>query len=57
MAMANIGAVERLREIRVRPKYGRWIVSERGKMTRVADTIKITKVMIENMKVGEALGS
>ena len=60
MARANIGTVERLRQMRIRPKYGRWIVSETGKVTRVTYTREITKGcknLVIMMKVGEALGS
>jgi hypothetical protein len=48
MAIAMIGAVARSIEIRVRPKYGSRIVNETGYMTRMADRMKNTKVMMEN---------
>jgi hypothetical protein len=48
MAIATIGAVVRLIEIRLEPRYGKRIGNERGYMTKMAERMKITKVTIEN---------
>jgi hypothetical protein len=51
-----IGAVVRLIDICVLPKYGRLIGKETGYMTKMADRMKNTKVTMENPLIMMALG-
>jgi len=53
-----IGALVRSIEMRVRPKYGRGMVNERGCMTNMVDKRKNAKVTTENRVIIklEALG-